>query len=161
TDKKQSEQQLQIKNKELNDLYQELQFVMDTMPQLVWATDPDGTSNFFNQGWLQYTGLTFDESKGDGWIQALHPDDLDHVVKAWTSAMKTGDNYQVEYRLRRYDGTYRWFLVRGTPMKDPEGNILKWYGTTTDIQEHKEASESLESRVAERTKALLDANHTL
>lgn len=161
TDKKQSEYQLQSKNNELKDLYQELQFVLDTMPQLVWATDPDGTSCFFNKGWLQYTGLTFDESKGDGWIQALHPNDLDHVIKTWTHAMETGDDYQVEYRLRRYDGAYRWFLVRGTPMKDPEGNILKWYGTTTDIQEHKEASQSLETRVAKRTKELLDANHTL
>lgn len=122
----------------------ELQFVTDTMPQLVWATEASGYSSFFNKGWLEYTGLSFDEVKGDGWTQSLHPDDWERTFAAWTQAVQTGGAYDVEYRLKRHDGVYRWFVARGVPMKDSNGTILKWYGTTTDIEAQKKAEKALQ-----------------
>lgn len=122
---------------------EELGFVMDTMPQLVWATRADGYSDFFNKGWFDYTGHSFDDVKGDGWTRSLHPDDFDQTLKVWTQAVKTGTTYDVEYRLRRHDGEYRWFVARGTPAKDAKGTILRWYGTTTDIHEKKKIEEAL------------------
>ena len=130
------EEQLQNANKEL-------QFVTDTMPQLVWAAEPDGSSFFFNKGWLEYTGLGFDEVKGHGWIRSLHPEDRERTIAAWNRAVQTGQHYDVEYRLLRYDGVYRWFIARGTPLRDERGAIVKWYGTTTDIQAQKEAEAAL------------------
>ena len=122
---------------------EELQFVTDTMPQLVWATEADGYSYFFNKGWLEYTGLTLEDVRGDGWMQSLHPEDRERTRQAWTHAFKDGAVYEIEYRLRRFDGAYRWFLTRGTPMKDEQGGIVKWYGTTTDIHEQKRNAEAL------------------
>jgi len=124
--------------------YKELQFVTDTMPQLVWATEPDGYSFFFNKGWLDYTGLTFDQVKGDGWAQSVHPDDMDRSLKAWRTAVETGNTYDVEYRLRKHDGEYRWFVARGTPMKDENGKVIKWYGTSTDIEGQKKVQQDFQ-----------------
>ena len=130
--------------KKIEEVNTELQFVTDTMPQLVWATEASGDAYFFNKGWLEYTGLPFEEVKGNGWMQSLHPEDLDRTTNAWTHAFKDGATYDIEYRLRRYDGEYRWFLTRGTPMKDEDGNIIKWYGTTTDVHEQKRSAEALQ-----------------
>jgi len=138
----------------------ELQFVTDTVPQLVWSTEPDGYSSFFNKGWLQYTGLAFEDLKGDGWVNTLHPDDRERTFNAWRAAVATGGSYDVEYRLRRYDGSYRWFVARGVAMKDADGNILKWYGTSTDIHEQKLATDALrksDERFALVAKATQDA----
>jgi|GEM_PF-244403 len=121
----------------------EMKFVTDMMPQLVWATEANGYSSFFNKGWMDYTGLSFDDVKGDGWTQSLHPDDYEHAFRIWRNAVELKGDYEVEYRLRRYDGEYRWFVARGVPMKDEQGNIVKWYGTTTDIHEHKLAADAL------------------
>jgi PAS domain S-box-containing protein len=121
----------------------ELQFVTDTMPQMVWASMAGGHAYFFNQGWLRYTGLPLEQLTGTGWIKMLHPDDQQRTFDAWHQAVITGGKYEVEYRVRRYDGVYRWFLTRGMPMRDEKGNILKWYGTTTDIDDHKNAEIAL------------------
>jgi PAS domain S-box-containing protein len=150
-------QELCKKSDELHRLYEELQFVTDTMPQLVWATDAAGYSFFFNKGWMEYTGLSFEEVKGDGWTKSLHPDDLERSFAAWRRAVETGESYDVEYRLRRHDGVYHWFVARGTPMKDEAGNILKWYGTSTDIDDQKQAEQSLERKVEARTMEVLEA----
>ena len=140
--------------------YKELQFVTDMMPQLVWATEPNGYSFYFNQGWLDYTALSFDEVKGDGWTKSLHPDDMEPTFNAWRNAVETGASYDIEYRLQRHDGMYRWFVARGIPMKDENGNILKWYGTSTDIHEQKRTQEVLQQsteRFALVSKATQDA----
>ena len=160
TDQHKADQDIVLKNAELHDLYRELQFVTDTMPQLVWSTEPDGRSVYFNNQWMAYTGATLEEVKGDGWASALHPDDYERALAAWKEAARTGGKYQVEYRLKRYDGVYRWFLARGTPMVDSSGAIVKWYGTTTDIEERKLTEVALEERVHERT-AVLDEQRSL
>lgn len=161
SDKKGIEQDVQRKNAELEGLYRELKFVTDTIPQLAWATDPDGSSYFFNKGWLQYTGSSLEENLGYGWLDFVHPEDLPGAEACWNEAVRTGGTYQTQYRLRHADGSYRWFLARGTAMKDADGAILKWYGTTTDIQDHKLAQDQLESHVEERTRELLEANTDL
>lgn len=121
----------------------ELSFVTDIMPQMMWATESNGLVSFFNKRWMEYTGLPFEELTGDGWINTLHPDDLEKTLISWNHSVNTGELYEVEYRVRRHDGVYRWFLVRGTPMKDNNGNILKWYGSNTDIEEQKRSADIL------------------
>ncbi|OLY92462.1 PAS domain S-box-containing protein [Cnuella takakiae] len=122
----------------------ELQFVTDTLPQLVWAAEANGYTYFFNKGWLEFTGLPLEAVQGDGWMQSLHPDDLERTHAVWNQALQTGTIYEIEYRLKRFDGKYRWFLTRGTPMQDAHGRILKWYGSTTDVHEQIRAAEALQ-----------------
>jgi PAS domain S-box-containing protein len=141
--------------------HQELQFVMDIMPAMVWNTLPDGTAYFFNQVYLDYTGLSLDLLKGHQWIALLYAEDIDVTSKVWQQALSSGSFYEVEHRLRSRDGSYRWFLTRGVPLKDEKGQIMKWYGTSTDIHEQKQAETILEQRVKERTKELEMRNKEL
>lgn len=154
TEAETASQLLQEKNHELQVLISEFRFVTDFMPQMVWATRPDGYHDFFNKQWYIFTGLTYEQTKDKGWALVLHPDDYARTVKVWQHSLQTGDVYQIEYRMRRYDGQYRWFLVRALPMRDEEGNILKWFGTCTDIHDQKMASDILEQKVRERTAEL-------
>ncbi|HEY0067967.1 MAG TPA: chemotaxis protein CheB [Flavisolibacter sp.] len=153
-----SQQKLSEKNDELQALIEEFSFVTDFMPQIVWATRPDGYHEFYNKGWYNYTGLDFNGSKDHGWERVLHPEDLERTSKSWQESVNTGKPYEIEYRLRRYDGEYRWFLARAIPLRDEEGNITKWYGTCTDINDQRMASDILEEKVKERTAALERAN---
>ena len=108
----------------------------DTIPQLVWATDPAGSHLYFNQRWAEFTGLTMAESLGpDVWNRTLHPDDQARARERWGHALRTGELYEIEYRFRRYDGEYRWFLGRAEPVRGEHGHITKWFGTCTDIHE--------------------------
>ena len=126
-------------------------FLADAMPEMVWTTRPDGSVEYFNQRWLQYTGLTLEESKNWGWKIVLHPDDLQRSLARWNESITTGIVYEVEYRLKAKDGTYRWFVGRGFPMHDEQGAIVQWVGNCTDIDDQKRARDDLERRVAERT----------
>jgi PAS domain S-box-containing protein len=122
---------------------QEFRTLAETVPQIVWATEPDGGNIYFNQKWMDYTGLTPAESYGHGWITPFHPDDQQRAWDAWKHATQDGAIYSLECRLRRADGIYRWWLIRGEPMRGANGEILKWFGTCTDIEELKQASEQL------------------
>lgn len=150
-----------IDRNKIEESHTELQFVMDVMPVMVWHSLPDGTADYFNQVYLDYTGLSVRQLKGHQWTTILHPDDVQITGDVWQRALASGDWYVVEHRLRGKDGLYRWFLTRGVPLKDERGHILKWYGTTTDIQAQKTAAEILEQRVEERTKDLQEANADL
>jgi PAS domain S-box-containing protein len=147
--------------KKMEEQNSELEFVLDFMPQMVWHTLADGTADFFNQVYLDYTGLSLSQLIGKGWLRILHPDDSHRTEKTWQEAINGGISYEVEHRIRRHDGAYRWFLTRGIPLKNENGAVEKWYGTTTDIQEHKTTAELLENRVEERTRELLEANNNL
>ena len=136
----------------------ELQFVMDVMPQIVWVTKPDGYHDVYNKKWFEYTGLTYEESKDTGWNEVVHPDDQARTWTLWKSSLETGAAYEIEYRLKRYDGQYRWFLGRALPLKDEKGAVLKWFGTCTDVHDQKKAAETLEARVRERTAELQHKN---
>ena len=121
----------------------EFRSLAESMPQIVWITDPAGMNIYFNQHWVDYTGLTLEESYGDGWNKPFHPDDQRRAWDAWQNATKHGATYLLECRLRRFDGEYAWWLIRGVPMFDADGTVLKWFGTCTDIREMKSAEAEL------------------
>jgi PAS domain S-box-containing protein len=105
------------------------QMLADAMPQIVWAARPDGWSEYFNQRWYDYSGLTFAETEGHGWASRIHPDDSAGAMAAWTRAVASGTPFEAEYRLRASDGNYRWHLIRAIPTRGPDGQIQRWYGT--------------------------------
>ncbi len=126
---------------------QRYRFVTEMMPQIVWVTRPDGHHEYYNSRWYDYTGLNEGHSLGDGWANPLHPDDVERSQRRWEHSLQTGELYEIEYRFRRFDGIYRWFLGRAAPQRDEEGRILRWFGTCTDIDDQKRAE-------AERASAL-------
>ena len=119
----------------------EFRMLAEAMPQIVWVTGPDGKNIYFNQRWVDYTGLTLEESCGDGWVRPFYPDDRQMAWDAWQNAVHFRGRYSLECRIRRADGAYRWWLVRGVPLLDEQGAVLKWFGTCTDIDEVKRAEE--------------------
>ncbi len=148
----------------------------DAMPQIVWTADADGSLDYYNQRWFDYTGMTLEQSKGWGWQPVLHPEDVENCLRCWSKAVKTGERYDIEYRFKRAsDGAYRWHLGRATPARDQHGHIIKWYGTCTDIEDQKRTEQALqerqaqigqlnaelEQRVVERTSELAAANKEL
>jgi diguanylate cyclase (GGDEF)-like protein/PAS domain S-box-containing protein len=122
---------------------EEFRTLAEAMPQIVWISRPDGGNVYFNQHWIDYTGLTLEESLGHGWNKSFHPDDQQRARDAWQHAMATQGSYTLECRLRRADGAYRWWLMRGVPQRDASGVILIWFGTCTDIHELKVIEEAL------------------
>lgn len=161
TVQKEAEELATQKNSELLDLLKEFTFVTDFMPQMVWATQADGYHDFYNKRWYDFTGLTYEETKDKGWALVLHPDDAERTWQVWKHSLETGNLYQIEYRMRRYDGEYRWFLARAMPLRDENGIILKWFGTCTDIHDQKAESQKLEQLVQERTQHLQQVNNEL
>ena len=121
-----------------------LSLIINTMPVLAWSALPDGSIDFFNQRWLDYTGLSANDALGWGWSKAFHPDDLDRIADYWRSHIISGEAGEFEARLRRFDGDYRWFLFRGNPLRNDSGSIVKWYGTNTDIHDRKLAEEQVQ-----------------
>jgi PAS domain S-box-containing protein len=121
----------------------------DAMPQIVWTAQPDGRLDYYNQRWFDYTGTTLDETQGRGWEMLLHPEDFPKSNAKWTEALRTEQTFETEYRFKRAsDGVYRWHLARAVPVYDAEGQILKWIGTCTDIEEKKREAEEYAARAA-------------
>jgi PAS domain S-box-containing protein len=120
-----------------------LRLVIDTIPALVWRSRPDGAAEFFNQPCLDYTGLSLDQALEWGWTSVVHPDDVEGLLEMWRAIRKSGTRGEAEARLRRFDGEFRWFLFRAEPMHDEVGNIAKWYGSATDIEDRKRAEVAL------------------
>ncbi|MBA4741978.1 MAG: EAL domain-containing protein [Azoarcus sp.] len=122
----------------------EFRTLAEAMPQIVWVTLPDGNHIQFNQHWLDYTGLTLEESLGFGWNAPFHPEDRGRAARRWQEAVDSGEPYEIEYRLRRHDGVYHWMLGRALPLRDESGQIVKWFGTCTDIDDIKRTVERLD-----------------
>src|SRR5260370_1313149 len=116
---------------------QGIRLVVDTIPTLAWSAGPDGSADFFNQRWLDYTGLSAEQALGSGWQVAIHPDDLPRILETFREALNSVKPYEVEGRFRRFNGEFRWFLFRGSPLRDRSGKVAKWYGTNTDLEERK------------------------
>lgn len=116
---------------------------IDTIPGLVWTALPDGVVDFLNQRWLDYTGMSFEEARGMGWIQAIHPDDRAQLRATNKIILAEGKPGEAEARVRRADGVYRWFILRAMPLRDDGGTIVKWYGQKTDIEDRKRTEASL------------------
>lgn len=132
---------------------EELRLAYDMIPALAWNSDIDGTLLSFNKRWHDFTGLSLEESLGNGWMRAIHPDDLDKVVAKWIEVLGVGEAGEVEARMIRMDGVARSFLIRATPMRDQQGAIIKWYGTNIDIDDLKRMEEAQQhlSRAARLT----------
>lgn len=140
----------------------------DALPQLVWIARADGYIEYYNRSCLNYTGMTHDELVGWGWQRVLHPDEVDVKLQRWAESLQSGEAFEIEYRLRQFDGCYRWHLGRALPFRDQDGRIVRWFGTSTDIEAQKraeqairEAQQSLEQSVVERTAELTQANAAL
>jgi PAS domain S-box-containing protein len=138
---------------------EEFRTLAESMPQMVFVTRPDGFNLYFSRQWMDYTGLTLEESQGHGWNQPFHLGDQDRAWDAWLDATAQGTTYSMECRLRRSDGVYRWWLIRSVPMKDAGGHILKWIGTCTDIHDLKVAD--MEIARSNRVYAMLSGINAL
>ena len=128
----------------LTDSEDRFRTLADTMPQMVWSTLPDGYHDYYNARWYEFTGTPPGSTDGEGWNDVFHPEDQDRAWTIWRHSLETGAPYQIEYRLRHHDGTYRWVLGRALPIRDAEGRITRWFGTCTDIHEQKLALEERE-----------------
>jgi PAS domain S-box-containing protein len=117
----------------------ELRRAVDAIPGFVWSAAADGSVDFLNQRWCDYTGVSLEDACGSGWQTAIHPDDAARLVDYWRSLLESGQPGEFEIRLRRFDGAFRWFLIRAVPLRDETGKILKWYGQNTDIEELKQS----------------------
>jgi len=124
-------------------MQKELTCFADTLPALVWTALSDGQIDFLNRRWCEYTGLSLEEARGWGWQAAIHPDDLPHLLEWWQSVLASGESSEKEARLRHFDGEYRWFLLCVSPLRDPAGRVIKWYGVSTDIEARKRSEEAL------------------
>ena len=135
-DRKKAAEALQLNERNLS-------LIIDTIPTTAWTTRPDGYCDFLNQRWLDYAGMTAEQAAGWGWAEAIHPDDRKGLVEYWQSSLASGLPVETEARMRRFDGSYRWFLFRANPVRDESGKIVKWYGTNIDIEDRKRGEEAL------------------
>jgi PAS domain S-box-containing protein len=121
----------------------EHRLTLDSIPTLAWRTRTDGFAEYLNKRWLDYTGLSLEQALGWEWQVAIHPEDLAGLVKSWREMLTSEKAVEVEARMRRFDGAYRWFLFRPEPLRDESGNVVRWYGTNTDIEDLKRAEGAL------------------
>lgn len=134
------------------ELVKSLELLAESVPEIVLRTDPSGWINWYNRRWYEFTGQTREEAAGWGWQTAHHPIDFQRVMEEWPRSLATGQPIAIEFRLKRYDGVYRWHLARVEPVRDDNGRIISWYGTVVDIEEQKAA--------LERSKRIADALQT-
>jgi diguanylate cyclase (GGDEF)-like protein/PAS domain S-box-containing protein len=132
--------------------------VARTIPAIVWTVRPDGSTDFISEQLYSYSGVAPGKGLGWGWKAAVHPDDLAPCLQRWEHSLRTGEPFVIEYRLRRADGTYRWFIGRANPLRNQGGSIIKWIGTCSDIEDQKQNQQLLEQQIKERTEELADAN---
>jgi PAS domain S-box-containing protein len=121
----------------------DMQALVDSIPALIHTGRPDGYLDYFNKRWLEYLGVALDELVGWNWTGFVHPEDLDGILTKWRACLATGEVFEYETRVRRADGDYRWMFHRNVPLRDTNGNIVKWYGSSLDIQARKRAEEEL------------------
>ena len=138
-----SDSELKDTGKKFNTSEAKLHLIIDTIPVIAWCTLADGSGEFWNRRWHDYTRLSLEDARGWGWRSAIHPEDLNRIEGRWRADIASGQGGEVEGRLRRFDGEYRWFLFRYEPLRDEAGNVVNWYGTNTDIDDLKRAQEAL------------------
>jgi PAS domain S-box-containing protein len=119
----------------------------ESLPHLVWTCRPDGWCDYLSRQWVAYTGRAESEQLGSGWAEHLHPEDRTRVQAEWTAATVRGDSFDVEFRIRRADGVYRWFKTRAVPLRDSAGHIVKWFGSNTDIEDYKRSEQKLRTQL--------------
>lgn len=136
----QGERRIAIERRANNMPGPDFAFLANSIPQLVWTAQTDGHCDYFNQRWFDYTGITFEQSAGNGWQYVIHPEDLARTNATWQEANRTGQECVVEHRLRSRTGEYRWNLTKAMPMRNSDGSIMRWFGTCTDIHEQKDTA---------------------
>ena len=139
-DRVRSDKQLRQKDLEVAN---QLRIAINTTPFLAWTARPDGSAEFLNDRWLTYSGLSAEQALDWDFLVAVHPDDIPGVMAIYKNALETGDLFEAEARIRRFDGQYRWFLFRGSPFRDDSGTIVRWFGANTDIEDRKRTEEAL------------------
>jgi PAS domain S-box-containing protein len=127
--------------KDLQNAEQQHADLTAALPQMLWSSHPDGSAIYFNKKWVEFTGRSIEESLGFGWIEAFHPEDRARTLNRWQEAIDSGEAYEIEYRLQRADGAFKWVLGRALPLHDATGKICKWFGSCTDIDTQKKAVE--------------------
>ncbi len=132
----------------------------NSVHQMIWVTKPDGTHEYFNRRWYEYLGVP-DNTPQAAWPELFHPDETQHVLGSWQKALAAGDSFELEFRMRRHDGVYRWVLSRAIAVKDDAGQILRWYGTSTDIQDLVDAREQAENANRAKTDFLTNMSHEI
>jgi PAS domain S-box-containing protein len=125
-------------------------FLAEAIPVQIWTARPDGQLDYVSQRVVSYFGMSSERMLGEGWLNVIHPDDVANVGQRWAHALATGEPYEVEFRLRRHDGEYRWYLGRALAQRDDSGAVTQWVGTNTDIQEQKRARETRSVKAPER-----------
>ncbi|MGH8585652.1 MAG: PAS domain-containing sensor histidine kinase [Gammaproteobacteria bacterium] len=130
-----------------------LRFVMDSMPQKIFTAKPNGDADYFNPQWTEFSGLTFEHIREWGWTQFIHPDDVAENVRVWQQSIDTGEPFHFEHRFRRADGEYRWHISRALPMRDVQGRIVMWIGSSTDVHEQQQTANKLQQLAADLSEA--------
>ena len=153
------EREMHAQAQVLRDSEEKFRTFAQAVPNHVWTAPKNGQLDWFNEQTLIYSGLPMADLAGMGWVQLVHPEDIEGAATAWSQALATGSNYEIEFRIRRADGVYRWHLVRALPIRDEAGAVLRWVGTNTDIEQQRSDREALrqlnahlERRVDERTR---------
>ncbi len=139
-------------NTELVSKNQELDAIVQTAPDIIFSRQTDGQRDYISDRFYEYTGAPQGSAKGFGWLDYVHPDDRDQAMAQWLSCVESGANYEAEYRMRSASGSYNWFRARAVPIRDEEGNIVKWYGTCSDIHDSKMLEQSIRDSAAELEK---------
>ena len=142
-----SAQQLAVLYETLRSNEARFRLTIDTIPAFVWSALPDGSVDYINRRWLEFSGLSLEQGLGFGREIAVHPEDRTHFLEAWTAGVASGKAMEFEARVRRADGQYRWLLIRNVPLHDEAANIVKWYGTSADIDDRKRMEERLHDLV--------------
>lgn len=140
---------LQRLNNDLAQKNQELDAIVHTAPDIIFSRQADGTRDYISSRFYEYTGAAPDSAVGLGWMEYLHPEDKEPSLAEWMRCVQSGATYESEYRIRGVDGNYRWFRARAVPLRDPEGNIVKWYGTCSDIHDSKMLEQSIRENATE------------
>jgi PAS domain S-box-containing protein len=155
----------QKRNEEaLRESEERFRVIANSIDQMIWATQPNGFHDYYNQRWYEYTGVPEGTTDGEEWNGMFHPDDQDRAWGVWRQCLETGEPYHIEYRLRHRSGEYRWVLGRAQPLRDDKGRIVRWYGSCTDIHDLKQAQEEtrrLAAMLAERVAELDEANEEI
>jgi PAS domain S-box-containing protein len=140
---------------------QSFRLLTEASPGFVWTATPEGAIDYINQRWYEYTGLWVEQTEGNGWESAVHPDDLEQTRRRWEKSLHSGETYENECRLRSGDGSYCWYLNRAVPMLGPGGEIVKWFGSSTDINDQKLAEQAKEQLAAMREDLVANVSHAL
>lgn len=143
----------QVQQKKFEDEFKSFEAICDSLPHIVWSSDAQGRIDYWSKAWYDFSGLSEEESMGHGWRSAVHPDDVSEILGTYTHAMNVRTETDTQYRCRRKDGEYRWVHARASPRRNKEGEVIRWYGTTTDV--HDAIMTKQEARKLERENARL------